>query len=140
MREVHELDGLLAENRVVTFVTHRADGSPQMSLVTVGRVDDALAFTTRHPNAKTRNLARDPRCGLLLARPGWRAYATLTGEAQVCGPHNTEPEALRLLLRAVYRAAAGAEHPDWDEYDAVMRQDGRVAVLLRPTRLYTQGL
>ena len=43
-------------------------------------------------------------------------------------------------LRAVYRAAAGREHPDWAEYDAAMVEQGRAVILLRPARIVAQGL
>ena len=39
--------------------------------------------------------------------------------------------------RAVDFVAAGGDHDDWDEYDRVMREQGRTAVLVRPTRVYS---
>ncbi len=137
---LEELDPLLSQHRVVVFTTYRRDGRPQMSLVTVGKVDDGLAFTTRQRNAKYHNLMRDPRCAMMLARPDWRGYAVLDGDAEVLGPHNANADTLRLRLRDVYRAASGAEHDNWDEYDAAMVEQKRVAVSLRPSRLYTQNL
>ena len=44
-------------------------------------------------------------------------------------------ESLRLLLRAVFTACGGT-HDDWDTFDRVMREEGRVAVLVTPTRVY----
>lgn len=111
MTTLDDLDGLLAQSRVVVFTTYRRDGMPQQSLVTVGNLDGGLAFTTRSRNAKAHNLARDPRCAMMLVSPDRRAFAVLDGEAEVLGPRNAEPEALRLKLREVYRAAAGADHP-----------------------------
>ena len=137
---LEELDPILAQHRTVVFTTFRRDGRPQMSLVTVGRVGDALAFTTQGHNAKYHNLMRDPRCAMMLARPDWRGYAVLDGDAEVVGPHNTGADDLRLRLREVYRAAAGREHPDWEDYDRAMVEQRRVTVLLRPTRMYSQNL
>ena len=37
-----------------------------------------------------------------------------------------------MALRDVYRAAASAEHPNWEEYDEAMRDDGRVAIVVAP--------
>ena len=85
--------------------------------------------------AKRRNLARNANCTVLTVQPDWRKFATVEGQAEVRGPENTEPEELRLLLRAVF-AAAGGSHGDWDEYDRVMRDEGRVAVLVTPERVY----
>ena len=111
-----------------------------MSLVTVGRVGDALGFTTRQRNAKFHNLMRDPRCALMLASPDWRGYAVIDGDAEVVGAHNADADTVRLTLRDVYRASAGKEHPDWDDYDRAMVDQRRVAVLLRLGRMYTSGL
>ena len=140
MSGLDELDTLLAEHRTAVFTTYRRDGRPQMSLVGVGRFDGGLAFTTRSRNAKYHNLMRDPRCAMMVARPSWRGYAVLDGDAEVRGPHNTDPDRLRRDLRGVYRSVAGTEHPDWDEYDVAMVEQRRVVVLLRPSRLYTQNL
>lgn len=135
-----DLDNLLATNQVVTFVTYRKDGRLQMSLVTAGRVGDALAFTTRRRNAKFHNLARDPRCALMITSPDFRTYAVLDGDAEVLGPHNTDADALRLKLRDIYRASANKEHPNWDEYDAAMREQQRAGIYLTPARIYAHGL
>lgn len=129
------LDGLLAQHRTAVCTTYRADGRPQMSLVSVGKVEGGLAFTTTTDRAKAKNLMRDARCALLLPRRDWGGYAVLDGDAEVRGPHNTPPDALRLVLREVYRAAAGKEHADWADYDRAMVAQRRVAVVLRPGRL-----
>ena len=139
MATLDDLDGLLARNNVVVFTTFRRDGMPQQSLVTVGKMDGGLAFTTRSRNAKAYNLGRDPRCAIMLVRPDNRGFAVLDGRAEVHGPHNTDSDALRLRLREVYRVAAGKEHPDWDEYDRVMLEEGRVTVLLRPDRIFARN-
>jgi len=137
---LEELDEILAVHRTVVFTTYRRDGRPQMSLVTVGKVGDALAFTTRQRNAKFHNLMRDPRCAMMLARPDWRGYAVMDGDAEVVGANNTDADTLRATLRDVYRASAGKEHPDWPEYDQAMLEQKRVAIVLRPTRMYEQNL
>ena len=139
MPTIDDLDGLLSQNNVVVVTTFRRDGMPQQSLVTVGKMDGGLAFTTRSRNAKAYNLARDPRCAIMLVRRDNRGFAVLDGKAEVQGAHNTDTDALRLRLREVYRVAAGKEHPDWDEYDRVMLEEGRVAVLLRPDRIFARN-
>jgi PPOX class probable F420-dependent enzyme len=135
-----DLAPMLDAHRTVVFTTYRRDGRPQMTLVTVGKVGDALAFTTQRRNAKYHNLMRDPRCAMMLVRSDWWGYAVLDGDAEVLGLHNTDADTLRLKLREVYRASAGKEHPDWDEYDQAMIEQGRVAILLRPSRMYGQNL
>jgi PPOX class probable F420-dependent enzyme len=135
-----DMTGLLVQNSVVVFTTYRRDGRPQMSLVTVGRVGDALGFTTDRRSAKYGNLLRDPRCAMMVMTPDLRNYAVLDGDARLVGAPNADAETVRLTLRDVYRAAARKEHPDWEEYDRVVAADGRVAVLLTPTRVYGVGV
>ncbi|MBO0876978.1 MAG: pyridoxamine 5'-phosphate oxidase, partial [Pseudonocardia sp.] len=69
----------------------------------------------------------------------WR-WATVEGDAEIIGPDDPRPEvdaeALRLLLRDVFRAAGGA-HDDWDAYDRTMAEERRAAVLITPRRVYT---
>jgi hypothetical protein len=43
-------------------------------------------------------------------------------------------KALRLLLREVFQAASGT-HDDFDEFDRVMADEGRVAVFVTPERI-----
>ena len=40
------------------------------------------------------------------------------------------------LLRDVFTAAGGT-HDDWDAYDRTMRDERRTAVLITPTRVYS---
>ena len=60
----------------------------------------------------------------------------LEGRAEILSPGKTDPEELRLALRDVYRAATAKEHPDWDEYDQVMKDQVRSAVIVAPVRVY----
>jgi hypothetical protein len=41
------------------------------------------------------------------------------------------------LLRDVYAAAVGGTHDDWAELDRVMAAERHTAVLIRPSRLYS---
>jgi len=71
-------------------------------------------------------------------RDGWR-YATVEGLAQIAGPDDAQPwldaEGLRVLLRDIFTAAGGT-HEDFEEYDRVMVEQRRAAVLITPTRIY----
>lgn len=133
------LEQLLGQNHVVVVTTYRRDGRPQMSLVTAGVYAGGLAFTTRQQNAKHHNLMRDARCAMMLTKPDLRGYGVLDGDADIIGAHNTDAEKLRLALRDVFRAAAGKEHPDWDEYDRAMAEQQRVVILLRPGRVFLRN-
>jgi hypothetical protein len=65
------------------------------------------------------------------------------GNAELAGPDDPQPwltdaDRLRLLLREVFTAAGGT-HDDWDAYDATMIEQRRTAVLVAPTRVYSNG-
>ena len=101
---------------------HPENGGPVMAFVTYGRVKLAkLAATFRN---------------------GWQ-WATVEGNAELAGPDDPQPwladaDQLRLLLREVFTAAGGT-HDDWDAYDATMAEQRRTAVLVAPTRVYSNG-
>lgn len=128
---------LLAESRLGVLATIKADGRPQLSPVTpfYDREADVIHVSMTEGRAKTVNLRRDPRATLEVTRPDGRAWATAEGTATLVGPgsdpHGPEVEA---LVR-YYRAAAG-EHPDWDEYRAVMVSDRRVLMTMDVTHVY----
>jgi len=116
----------------------RADGTPHSSLVNAGVLDHprtggaVVGYVTYGP-VKLRALRERPATSILW-RAGWR-WAAVDGTSELIGPGDTDPEELRLLLRAVFTAAGGT-HDDWDTYDRVMREEGRVAVLVTPARVY----
>lgn len=119
--------------------TLRADQTIQASLVNTGiitRGEPVLAFVT-YGKVKLANLRQRPQVAVTF-RAGWQ-WATVEGRATLTGPGDPQPgvdaEALRLLLREIF-AAAGGTHDDWAEYDRVMREQGRTAALITPTRVY----
>ena len=125
---------LESEHSAVVTTIGRSGGI-QASIVNAGPFEGRMAFVVRGDTAKLRNLKRNPTCTVLTTQPDWRKFATVEGQAVVRGPWNTEAKELRLLLRAVFTAAGGS-HSDWEEYDRVMRDEGRVAVLVTPERVY----
>ena len=111
-----------------------------MSVVTVGAYGGGAGFTTTEDRAKLRNLARDPRCSLLVAAPDWRSYVVLEGRARLLRRGNADDAELRDALRDIYRAASGSEHPDWDDYDRAMIADRRAAVVVVPEHIYGSAI
>src|SRR5205085_9464165 len=89
---------------------------------------------------KLRHLRHDRRVTVVV-RAGWR-WAAVEGTAELIGPDDEDPkfdaEAIRLLLRDIFRAAGGT-HDDWDTYDRVMADERRAAVLVTPQRVYTNA-
>jgi PPOX class probable F420-dependent enzyme len=120
--------------------TVRADQTIQSSLVNTGIVErdgePVLGFVT-YGRVKLANLRRRPQVTAAF-RAGWQ-WAAVEGRAVLAGPDDPQPgldaEALRQLLREIFTSAGGT-HDDWSEYDRVMREQGRTAVLITPTRVY----
>jgi PPOX class probable F420-dependent enzyme len=132
---------LLTTSRIGVLATLRADGRPQLSPVTpyYDRDKGIIYVSITEGRAKTKNLRRDPRAALeVTSADGWE-WATADGTAELIGPgtdpHGPEVEA----LVGYYRAAAG-EHPDWDEYRAVMVADRRVLLALHVERVYGEKI
>jgi PPOX class probable F420-dependent enzyme len=131
------------ERFLAVVSTLRADGTIQCSVVNAGVLahpvggDDVVGLVT-YGRAKLANLRRRPQISLNF-RTGWE-WATVEGTAQLIGPDDPHPafdaEGLRLLLRQVFTAAGGS-HGDWDEYDRTMAAQRRTAVLVAPTRIYS---
>ncbi len=102
--------------------TLKADGTPQLSPVTVG-VDDAghVVISTRQTAYKVRHIRRDPRVWLcVLPDTFFGQWVQLEGTAGIV----ELPEAMGGLVD-YYRRISG-EHPDWDEYRAAMESQQRV--------------
>lgn len=127
-----------------TVVTLGADHAPHATVVNAGVLphpvtgDPVVGFVSAGVAHKLAHLRADPTI-VVVARAGW-LWATVEGTAELIGPDDRHPdvdaERLRVLLREVFQAAGGT-HDDWDAYDQVMRDERRAAVLVRPTRTYT---
>lgn len=107
------------------LVTIKRDGRPQLSNVTYVYDGTRVRVSLTDGRAKTKNLRRDPRASLYVDGPRGRSYVVLEGKADL-SPVAAEPDdAVVEDLVDYYRIASG-EHPDWDEYRAVMVQDKRL--------------
>ncbi|MCU1457844.1 MAG: putative F420-dependent enzyme [Actinomycetia bacterium] len=144
MTTLQEANELGRRERFLAVVsTSRADGTIQSSLVNAGVLphpvtgQPVLGFVTYGP-AKLRNLRARPQITATF-RSGWE-WASVEGRAELVGPDDPEggfdAERLRLLLRDVFTAAGGT-HDDWDEFDRAMATERRAAVLIAPTRVYS---
>lgn len=135
-----------ADRGLAVVSTLRADNTIQASLINAGILahpatgEPVLAFVT-YGRVKLANLRARPAVTLTF-RNGWQ-WATVEGHAELAGPDDEPgwldgPEQLRLLLREVFTACGGT-HDNWADYDQTMVEQGRVAVLVAPTRVYSNG-
>lgn len=133
-----------SESGLAVVSTMRADQTIQASLINAGILphpgtgDPVLGFVT-YGRVKLANLRSRPQVAVTF-REGWQ-WATVEGTAELAGPDDAQDwldgaERLRLLLREVF-IACGGSHDNWDEYDRVMAEQGRSAVLITPTRVYS---
>jgi PPOX class probable F420-dependent enzyme len=145
---VTDLDAFTAlvplDHGLCVFSTLRTDGSVHATVVNAGVLQHPLTnapvvgLVAAGGSRKLRNLRADRRATVVV-RAGWQ-WVTVDGTADLIGPDDPHPEigpeALRLLLRDVFRAAGGT-HDDWDAYDRVMADERRTVVLVTPLRIYS---
>jgi PPOX class probable F420-dependent enzyme len=117
-------DGLtrfLAVRHRAILLTTRADGRPQSSPVTCGvDAEGRIVVSTYPERAKAVNIRRDPRVSVCVLSDDWNGpWVQVDGTAEVLDL----PAALEPLVE-YFRCISG-EHPDWDEYRAAMRRQGK---------------
>ncbi len=134
------------DHGLVVVSTSRADGSIQSSVVNAGVVDHPITgrpvvgLVAMGSSRRLTNLRARPRATVAI-RAGWR-WSAVEGPTELAGPDDhldgVDGEGLRLLLRKIFLAAGGT-HDNWNEYDRVMADERRVAVLVHPERTYGSG-
>lgn len=131
------------DNGLCVLSTARDDGGIHSCVVNAGVLQhpltdaEVVGLVAAGGTRKLRNLRADPSATIVV-RAGWE-WAAVEGTADIIGPDDAhadvDSEALRLLLRDIFRAAGGA-HDDWDAYDKVMTEERRAAVFVTPRRAY----
>jgi PPOX class probable F420-dependent enzyme len=128
--DLSELLEFVRPRHHLLLATTRRDGRPQVSPVS-GGVDEQgrIVISTYPARAKTRNAERDARVSVVVLSDEWDGpWVQVDGDAEVL--HMPEAED---ALVDYYRCIAG-EHPDWDEYRAAMRIQGKSLIRVTPTR------
>jgi hypothetical protein len=134
------------EAGLAVVVTYRADGSAQASVVNAGVIDHpltgepAIGFVVQGgKRRKLSNLRVTPRATVVF-RSGWD-WVGIEGEVDLIGPDDRvetlDPEAIARVFHEIYAAAIGGSPRDWAARDEVIEQDRHAAVLVRPTRVYS---
>lgn len=143
MPDIGEVTDYLAdEHGLATVSTTQADGRVLSSVANCGVLDHpvtgapCVALVSMGGAARLTHIRRGSEVTIAIRR-GWQ-WRSVTGPADLFGPDDPheglDPEAVRLLLRSVFQAAGGT-HDDFDEYDRVMAEDRRTAVLVTPERI-----
>ncbi|GAB2870351.1 PPOX class F420-dependent oxidoreductase [Nocardioides pacificus] len=128
-----DLEGLLdfvRDRHQMLLITTRSDGRPQASPVTGGVDDEGRIVISTYPErAKTANARQRPQVSVVVLSEEFNdAWVQVDGDCEVVdAPESVEP------LVTYYRNIAG-EHPDWADYRAAMRQQGKSLLRITPTR------
>jgi hypothetical protein len=147
MATIELVQDLVAEGAgLAVLATTRADHSIHASLVSAGVVDDpvtgdpAVGAVVRGDARKLALLRASGRAAATF-HAGYR-WASVEGPVRLVGPadpvEGLAADGLPALLRAVF-TAAGGQHEDWAEFDRVMADERRTAVLIQPARILTNG-
>ena len=145
MADLNELAELASANgHLAVVATVRGDGTVQASLVNAGvgthpvTGQQVLSFVAIGGGAKLANLRKRPAVTATFQH-GWQ-WISVEGTAELAGPDDTalglSAEQLRTLLRTIFTDAGGT-HDDWPTYDETMARERRAAVLVTPTRIYS---
>jgi len=125
------------DNPQGVLTTYRRNGRAQMSIVTVRPHLEGVAVSITESRIKFKNLRRDPTCSILIsATDWWSGFIVVDGTADMTWSGNSEPESLRMARREIYSATTRRRATDWDEYDRLVDEDKRVALIIRPEHMY----
>ncbi|MQA77704.1 MAG: TIGR03618 family F420-dependent PPOX class oxidoreductase [Streptosporangiales bacterium] len=131
------LSDVMAGQHLGVLATIKRDGRPQLSVLSYTFDPDTalLRVSTIESLAKVANLRRDPRASFQVTNEKAWGYVVAEGEAELSAVSESPDDATVEELVEVYRAIQG-EHPDWEDYRAVMVKDRRLVLRVRVDRLY----
>jgi PPOX class probable F420-dependent enzyme len=133
-----------ADKGLATVTALRPNGSVQATVVNVGVLPhpvsgEPVAGFVAYGAARKLGYWRANAAATVTVRVGWE-WVTVEGAVDLIGPDDAlagfDPAGLPQLLRDVF-SSAGGNHDDWDEYDRVMVEQRRAAVLVQPRRVYS---
>jgi PPOX class probable F420-dependent enzyme len=140
-----QVDDLVAHSEgLAVLTTVAAGGRPVSTLVNAGPLahpvdgEPAVALVGMGGARRIAHLERDPRAVVVFSHH--RRWKAVEGRATLLGPDHPHPDVdpslLPGLLRDIYRAAGGGDHPDWDDYDRAMATERRLAIVISIDRAY----
>ena len=132
-----QIEQFIHDNPQGVMTTFRRNGMPQLSVVTVYPRDAGVGISITETRIKFKNLLRDPRSSVLISHEDWwSGFLVVEGTMEMQHSGNTDPEELRLARRSIFSATTRRRSADWDEYDRLVDDDKRVAMILRPDAIY----
>lgn len=133
------------ESGLSVAVAFREDGSVSTSVVNAGVLDHPVsgetivAFVARGRSKKLAYLRARPRASIVF-RSGWE-WVAVEGAVELAGPDDAlagiDAAEIPRLLRCVYAAAVGGPEEDWQPLDDEMAHERHTAVMVLPTRVYS---
>ena len=133
-----QISAFIAGAKLGTLATLKRDGRPQLSNISYTFDPDTglVRMSLTGDRAKVKNLQRDSRASMLVnGQNGW-VYAVVEGDMELSDITTAPDDAAADELVEVYRAVAGKEHPDWDEYRLAMIDQKRLVGRLKVTHGY----
>ena len=133
------------ESGLAVVVTYRIDGTAQASVVNAGVIrhplsgEPAAGFVVQGGDRKKLANVRARPLAIVVFRSGWD-WVAIQGDVDLVGLDNQSCmpiDAARRLFHKIYATAIGGTPDDWAAGDDVIGREGHTAVLVRPTRVYS---
>ncbi len=125
-----EVKEMIDEPNMASLATIMADGSPHVSTMWVGRLDNMLIMNTVEGRVKTENMLRDPRISVSMFRKD-SPFQSLHIRARVT---NITAEGGKEGIDELSRKYLGKDYP-W-----LQPADVRLVVEIEPESVATMGL
>ncbi len=130
--ELDEALAWVAEKTHGILITIRRDGRAQSSDISFTLKDGKFCISATASRAKTRNLLRDDRAVLHVTSPKTWSYISFDGTVEVTSPAQSKNDEVNQELAEIYQRILGEEHPNWEEFQQAMINDGRLVLRFVP--------
>lgn len=134
--DIDDVRKFLVDNHRGVLVARKRDGSPQITLVTVGvDAEGRVTISARKNTYKVRNIIRDPQVSLLVMGEQFHGsrYFQIDGRAEIIAL----PESLELLMEAYHRRLG--DDMDEEESRRKIVEEDRVIIRIDIDRVGPQS-